>query len=165
MELSQAQKMMRQIGGLLGKFRGGFIHDGEPEERLHGGRYVLRVLSEYDGRTVPELCPLTGIPALPLRTLLDQLVRENLVEDRDGAYYVTQAGKTRAGGAKGTRQEQLDQLISGLSAEEQEELAALIGKLAAANGVTGEECEGWSGHGFFGPGHDGRRGFGFGWRF
>jgi DNA-binding MarR family transcriptional regulator len=100
--------------------------------------FVLRVVSQQEGRSQQSLGELLRIPASRMVGLIDVLEQHGLVERRPNpsdrrarALYVTDEGRRMLGRAMGTAMQHERTLGTTLAPEERRQLIALLQKIAA----------------------------------
>lgn len=107
----------------------------------HAG--VLRVIEEADGLSQQALGERLGLFPSRLVGMLDDLEARGLVERRDSptdrrsyALYLTGAGREALERIRRVGQEHQDALCAALDHQEQSQLASLLARIAAEQGLT-----------------------------
>jgi DNA-binding MarR family transcriptional regulator len=103
---------------------------------------VLRFLARNPGSTQRELAEAIGMPPSRLVAMADELERRGLVrrvrdeqDRRSHRITLTAGGKTQLAIIARAAQEHKNELLTALSAEEQDQLAELLHRIAAQQGL------------------------------
>ncbi|WP_328300966.1 MarR family transcriptional regulator [Streptomyces sp. NBC_00435] len=104
---------------------------------------LLRLLARTPGRSQRELADVLGMPPSRFVAFADDLEARGLIERRRNpedrrlyALFLADAGTSLLGSLREVASAHEQQVCEPLSAEEREQLAALLGRLAEAQGLT-----------------------------
>ena len=123
-----------------GRGHGGH-HEGRGECGSHhrGQGRIISLLRARDGISQKELAELLNIRPPSLSEVLDKLEANGLIERRQheddkrvSNVFITEKGSETAVRVEEARQSMADELLAGLSPQEQESLSELLGKLTGA---------------------------------
>jgi DNA-binding MarR family transcriptional regulator len=104
---------------------------------------LLRLIDGQPGRSQQEIAGMLGMPPSRLVALVDELEgdglverRRNSVDRRQYALHLTDAGRVRLGEIAVLSAEHARDLLAPLDSDEVARLGELLGRLAAAHGLT-----------------------------
>ncbi|MBG3877538.1 MarR family transcriptional regulator [Desulfovibrio oxamicus] len=160
MNISTTEKLFHQLHYCMN-----LLHRGHGPHGPHGGRggahrgqgRVLAMLAERDGLSSRDLAALLRVQPPSLSELLDKLSRDGSIErrrheedQRMSAVFLTEKGRSMVDEVRQARTDAAEATLAGLTAEEQDNLSALLDKLIASlearEGETGA-CRRMGGHG------------------
>ncbi|WP_353118998.1 MarR family transcriptional regulator [Nitratidesulfovibrio sp.] len=168
MNISTTEKLFHQLHYCMN-----LLHRGHGPHGPHGGRggahrgqgRVLAMLADRDGLSPRDLAALLRVQPPSLSELLDKLSRDGSIErrrheedQRMSSVFLTEKGRAMVDEVRQARKDAAETTLAGLTAEEQENLSALLDKLIASlEARDGEDgaCRRMDGHGH---GHERGRG-------
>lgn len=168
MNISTTEKLFHQLHYCMN-----LLHRGHGPHGPHGGRggahrgqgRVLAMLADRDGLSPRDLAALLRVQPPSLSELLDKLSRDGSIErrrheedQRMSSVFLTEKGRAMVNEVRQARKDAAETTLAGLTAEEQENLSALLDKLIASlEARDGEDgaCRRMGGHGH---GHERGRG-------
>lgn len=157
MNVSTTEKLFHQLHYCMNLLhRGHGPHGGRGGAHRGQGR-VLAMLAERDGLSPRDLAALLRVQPPSLSELLDKLSRDGSIErrrheedQRMSAVFLTEKGRAMVDEVRQARKDAAEATLAGLTAEEQENLSALLDKLIASlearDGEPGA-CRRMGGHG------------------
>uniref|UniRef100_B8DQT9 Transcriptional regulator, MarR family n=1 Tax=Nitratidesulfovibrio vulgaris (strain DSM 19637 / Miyazaki F) TaxID=883 RepID=B8DQT9_NITV9 len=157
MNVSTTEKLFHQLHYCMNLLhRGHGPHGGRGGAHRGQGR-VLAMLAERDGLSPRDLAALLRVQPPSLSELLDKLSRDGSIErrrheedQRMSAVFLTEKGRSMVDEVRQARKDAAEATLAGLTAEEQENLSALLDKLIASlearDGESGA-CRRMGGHG------------------
>lgn len=142
MNIETTEKLFHQLHYCMN-----LLHRGHGPHGPHGGRggahrgqgRVLALLAERDGQSPRDLAALLRVQPPSLSELLDKLSRDGSIErrrheedQRMSAVFLTEKGRAMVDEVRQARKDAAETTLAGLTAEEQENLSALLDKLIAS---------------------------------